>query len=58
MKKLLCIFLGCLLSPFLQAQSLTFDCNHPRSGDCILKRMVTACEQEKVVYRGYGILAD
>lgn len=44
MKKLLCIFLGCLLSPFLQAQSLTFDCNHPRSGDYILKRMVTACE--------------
>ena len=41
MKKLIFIIFGCLLSFFLQAQSLIFDCNQPRGGDRLIKRMVT-----------------
>lgn len=41
MKKLIFIIFGCLLSFSLQAQSLIFDCNQPRGGDRLIKRMVT-----------------
>ena len=44
MKELLFFLLGCFLSLFLQAQSLSADCNQPRGGDRLMKRMVTACE--------------
>lgn len=44
MKELLFFLLGCFLSLFLQAQSLSTDCNQLRGGDRLMKRMVTACE--------------
>lgn len=44
MKELLFFLLGCFLSLFLQAQSLSTDCNQFRGGDRLMKRMVTACE--------------
>ena len=44
MKELLFFLLGCFLSLYLQAQSLSTDCNQLRGGDRLMKRMVTACE--------------